>query len=132
MEKTIFDALEDLVKPVVCELKKAGIVGESADLIDADIVDKEDNIIVLVQIPGIPKENISVEIDDDKLTVKGERKETYEKYHSREIYYGKLEKEIYFPIKIDKNSVKAELKNGILEIEIKKTESATAKKVNIG
>lgn len=97
---------------------------------------------VKVQLPGVNKEDINIDLTDDSLTIsaetkqeKSENKETeaHEKIHTCEFRYGKYARTIHFanPIKTDGSS--AEYKDGILSIVIpkQKVEKATTKRLTI-
>ncbi len=80
-----------------------------------DVFDEGDYYRVIIDIPGVEKENINLEATEDKLIVstKGERK-----------YY----KEIYFKEKVDPKTAKAQYKNGVLTITIEKKEKSKKEK----
>ncbi len=90
-----------------------------------------------VELPGIKKENISIDVNDDTLTISGERKT---KEHSEddifykvESLYGKFERSFALPEDVDTNKIEASSKNGVLEIKIPKIEKLqkTPKKIEI-
>lgn len=96
---------------------------------------------VKVQLPGVKKDDIKVEIDNDFMTISAEIEEEKEKkeehenerYHTSEIRYGRYQRTISFdhPIKVDESS--ATYKNGVLVINIpkQKVEEAKAKMLEI-
>lgn len=91
-----------------------------------EIIQCKDNYKVKVQLPGVKKEDIEVEVDNDFMTITAETKEekqteqNNQRYHASEFRYGKYQRTITFdqPIKID--DTKAEYKNGILTITVPK------------
>ena len=89
-----------------------------------DIVSKDDNVTLYVELPGIDKENISVNIEDKVLTIKGERKfETEEKkesYYRRERSCGSFKRSFSLSDDILTDEVSADYKDGILTITLKK------------
>jgi HSP20 family protein len=92
-----------------------------------DIKDAKDKIIIKFDLAGVPKENIKLTINDDKiLTLEGEKKETKEAkskdYVKKEIFYGSFKKMIQLPENINEEKLSTEFKNGILTITIPKTE----------
>ena len=104
-----------------------------------DIKEYEDYYTVKVELPGIDKENIKVDIN--KTCMKIEAKKEYEtaednekhKYHKSEFRYGNYSRTLYFPQDIDSNKSEATLKNGILCIKLPKFSDASrdAKRLEI-
>ena len=87
---------------------------------------------VEVDLPGVKKEDINVDISDGVLTISGERKfkkETKDKdYYKVESSFGKFERSFRLPEDVDDENIKAENKNGVLEIELKKVKKEDKKK----
>lgn len=100
-----------------------------------DIYETEKAIILKVELPGLSKDDISIEIKDDNLTLRGERK--FEKdireenYHRIERSYGTFSRSFSLPKTINKNKVDATFKDGILEITIPKAEETRPKQIEI-
>lgn len=89
-----------------------------------DIVSKDDTVTLNIELPGVTKEDISVNIEDKVLTVKGERKmETKEKkdsYYRRERSYGSFKRSFSLSDEILTDEVSADYKDGVLKITLKK------------
>jgi HSP20 family protein len=88
-----------------------------------------------VALPGIKKEEISIEVENDYLTIKGERvsssnKET-NKTHVSEFKYGKFERKILLPKNAEYNKINAKYEDGLLKVEVAKREEAKAKSIEI-
>lgn len=100
-----------------------------------DVVEKDENIVVKAQVPGIPKENIVIEVNADQLTIKGEHKqekeEKKENFYRQEIQYGSFYRLIDLPADVEKNSAIAALKDGVLEVTLKKSKASSPKKIEI-
>lgn len=80
---------------------------------------KDDNLVIRAEMPGVdPDKDIDVVAGDGFLTIKGERKEEHEDSHRSEFYYGSFMRTIPLPTGVDEKSVKAEYKDGILEVQI--------------
>jgi len=83
-----------------------------------DFVDKNDKYVVKIEIPGIKKEDIDIELDDNTLIVKGEKKDEYEEtkndIYVNERSYGAFRREIRLPGDCDINNIEANYKNGLL------------------
>lgn len=92
-------------------------------------------LIIEADLPGVKEENLDVEIEDDKITIKGERK--YENEVKREDYYhmessyGSFSRLIALPSYVEADKAVAESKEGVLTITIPKKEQKKAKKLSI-
>lgn len=87
-----------------------------------DILEKENNLILRAELPGISEKEIDLKIEGNTLTLKGERKmETEDRkssYHRVESYYGTFTRSFRLPDTVDSEKIKAEYKNGILTITL--------------
>lgn len=103
-------------------------VAEWAPLVDITEDDKE--FLVKAELPGLKKEEVKVTVNDDVLTVSGERKtekeEKTKKYHRVERAYGKFERSFTLPEKADASKIVADFKDGVLQVHLPKTENASA------
>lgn len=101
----------------------------------ADIYETKDDFVFKVELPGIAKEDIKVELTGDNLSIKGERKEEKEvkkeEYHRVERYYGSFTRSFRLPKNADGQKMKAAMKEGILELRIPKLEEAKTKAIPI-
>lgn len=95
--------------------------------------DKE--VVVKAELPGVKKENIEVSIKDNMLHIRGEKKEEREEktetVHRVERAYGKFERALSLPAEVKTDEVKAEFKDGVLEIRLPKAEVSKDKKIEI-
>ena len=89
-----------------------------------DICETEDTIVLTAELPGMKKDDVSVEVKDNTLTIKGERKferESEEKNYTRvERSYGTFQRVFTLPHLIRQDNIKARYENGILEITLPK------------
>ncbi|MCE2733637.1 MAG: Hsp20/alpha crystallin family protein [Cyclobacteriaceae bacterium] len=94
-----------------------------------DIIENEKSFEIMVAVPGMNKEDFSIDINENYLTVSGERKFTKERkenaFRSIETQYGSFSRSFSLPENIDINKIEAEYKNGILEIVLPKDEKKT-------
>lgn len=101
----------------------------------ADIYETKEDYVFKVELPGISKEDIKVELSGDNLTIKGERKEEKEvkkdDYHRVERYSGSFTRSFRLPKNADGQNMKAAMKNGVLELRIPKSEEAKTKAIPI-
>lgn len=102
---------------------------------DVDVKDEKDRIVVKADIPGIKKEELTIMVHEDLLTLKGERKESQEKkekdYYYSERFEGSFERTVELPSRVKAADVKAIYKDGVLEITMPKDENAKPKEVKV-
>ena len=100
-----------------------------------DLFEEKDDIVVKAELPGMDKDNIEVNLTDNMLTIKGEKKKENEvkeeKYYRCERSYGSFVRNIEIPKAVHVDKVKASFKNGILEVRVPKTEEAKRKEVKL-
>lgn len=81
-----------------------------------------DQLVVRADLPGMKKENLNVEVEDDTLLISGERqdefKEERDDFYRSERSYGRFFRALPLPEGIDPNSAKAEFKDGVLEVSM--------------
>jgi len=101
--------------------------------VDVNETDKEINIDV--ELPGIDKEDVKVEVRDNTLTISGERKSEKktedENCSVAERHYGKFERSFTLTDGVDANRITAEYKNGVLTLGVPKTEKAIPKEIAV-
>ena len=88
----------------------------------ADIVEREKEYLIKLDLPEVPKEDVKVLFDDGVLTIRGERKtvkeDKGEKVHRTERYYGMFERSFVLPEDVDVTAIRAESKDGVLTIHM--------------
>ena len=111
--------------------------GEASPIGSASVnlYEDENYIIMKVELPGVKKEDIFLEVKDNTICLKAERKpETEEKeenYHQSEFKYGSFQRSFTLPVSVDADKIKAQHKDGILKVTLPKAESHRAKKIAI-
>src|SRR6266478_6140275 len=99
-----------------------------------DLYQNNDNIIAVVELPGIRKEDIEISLHDGTLTIAGERKtegSNGEKAERSERYIGKFRRSITLPARVDANKVSATYRDGILTVTLPKAEEAKPKQIQV-
>ena len=90
---------------------------------------------ITAELPGLDEKDVDVEIDDDVLSISGEKKEEHEEkgkeWHKYERSYGSFKRVIPLTSEIDTAKSTASFKNGVLEIELPKLKEKEAKKKKI-
>jgi HSP20 family protein len=106
---------------------------EGLRLPSLDVIDRDHEVVVRAEIPGIDKKDINVSLADGVLTIKGqtsnESKEEKGDYYRHEISSSSFARSVAVPSTVDGSNVVANLKDGILEVKLPKT--ATSKRQNI-
>jgi HSP20 family protein len=101
-----------------------------------DVIDRDDEVIVKAEIPGVKKEDLHVSLTGNMMTIKGETKteEKEEKgdYYRCEISRGSFARSVMLPAEVDDSKAKAEMKDGMLEITLPKLEQAKKRDIKIG
>jgi len=97
--------------------------------------DTGEQVQVNVELPGVAKEDIKVNVHDGVLTISGERKQPElkenEQWIRNEISYGTFERSINLPYSVDVEKVSATQENGVLCIVLPKHENAKPKQISI-
>ena len=87
----------------------------------------------MLELPGVRKEDLQIELEQDVLYVSGERKvaeETKEtNVHRMEQFYGSFHRSFHLPQGLDKENITAQYQDGILRLTIKKDEKAVKKQI---
>lgn len=96
-----------------------------------DIVENEKAYEIHLAVPGMNKDDFKLDLNDNYLTVSGERKFTKEQndknFHSIETQYGTFSRAFALPENVDASQIKATYNNGILEISVPKDEKKSIK-----
>jgi HSP20 family protein len=91
-----------------------------------DLVEKEKSYELHMALPGLKKEEVKIDLEGDVLTISGERKFKHEnkddKYHMVENFYGTFSRSFTLPDNANKEAIEAELTDGVLKLEMTKTE----------
>jgi HSP20 family protein len=115
------------------EKEEAITVAEWAPLVD--IVEDEKEYVIKAELPDLKKEDVKVNVQNDVLTIAGERKyekeEKGKKYHRIERAYGSFERSFTLPEDADGSKVAAEFKDGLLKIHLPKSEKAKPKSIEV-
>lgn len=100
-----------------------------------DILENEKEIIIKAELPGIDLSDVSLEIADNLLTLRGERKferdTKKENYHRIERSYGSFQRSFTLPGTVDQTRINAKLKDGILEVKLPKVENLKPKQIPV-
>ena len=99
-----------------------------------DLYQTADNVVAVVELPGMRKEDINISLHDGMLTIAGERQSSSgegESAERTERFSGKFRRSISLPTRVDASKVSATYKDGILTVTLPKAEEAKPKKVEV-
>ena len=100
-----------------------------------DIYEDAHQLLLKLEVPGIKQEDLDVRVENQTLTIKGERKfekdEKEENFHRIERRYGTFTRSFTLPQTVDTNNVKAGYEHGVLTIALSKKEAAKPKQVKV-
>ncbi|HTX86767.1 MAG TPA: Hsp20/alpha crystallin family protein [Candidatus Nanoarchaeia archaeon] len=93
-----------------------------------DVYETEKNIIIKSTIAGVKPDDLDITIDNDMLTIRGQRRDEAEKegrdYLYQECYWGSFSRSVILPVEVDSKKIDAALSNGVLTITLKKIKKA--------
>ncbi|MFQ5900434.1 MAG: Hsp20/alpha crystallin family protein [Thermodesulfobacteriota bacterium] len=100
-----------------------------------DIYETDENIILKAELPGIARDDVDLEVKDNIMLLKGERKFNKdikeENYHRMERSYGGFYRSFTLPNIIDKQGVRAKFSNGVLEVILPKDKKTSPKHIKV-
>lgn len=100
-----------------------------------DVFDDKDRLVVMVELPGMKKDDIDISMHDGTLTVSGERKTEHEEKEGQsfrsERYFGKFQRSLTLPTAVDAGKIKATYKDGVLTVDLPKAEEAKPKHIEV-
>jgi HSP20 family protein len=100
-----------------------------------DVFEDDNNVTVQVELPGMKKEDIDISLQDDVLTISGERRSESEKREGEsfrsERFFGRFSRGITLPSPVKSGEVKAAYEDGVLAVTLPKAEEAKPKKIQV-
>ena len=133
-------ALQERMNQLFSDVRGQGNVREeelirSTWIPAVDIFETPEAVVLKAELPGITAQDISVEVKDNILTLKGEKKfekETKEEnYHRMERSYGSFQRAFTLPETVQQEKAKAKFRDGILEIALPKVEEARPRQIKV-
>lgn len=101
----------------------------------ADIVERDDEYLIKAELPGVKRDDIDVNLENDVLTITGERKleeaKETDKTHRVERFYGRFSRSFRVPDDVDTGAIRAECQEGVLQLHLPKTKSKKPETVKI-
>jgi len=132
-------SLQNRVNALFRDFSEGESATTTASFIPAvDVYEDEKKVVLKLEVPGIAEKDLDVSVENNVLTVKGERKfsteEKEENFHRIERRYGSFYRAFTLPSTVDTESIDAKYEAGVLKLELKKKPEAQPKqiKVNVG
>jgi HSP20 family protein len=101
-----------------------------------DVWETESELVYAFDLPGIPEDKIAVEFDDGALTVSGERERVLEAkddgFYRYERRFGSFSRTVGLPQGVTENDVRADYRDGVLQITVKKPETPKPRRIEVG
>jgi HSP20 family protein len=100
-----------------------------------DVWETENELVYAFDLPGIPEDKIAVEFDDGALTVSGQRERVHEAddgFYRYERRFGSFSRTVGLPQGVTENDVKADYRDGVLQITVKKPETPKRRRIEVG
>ena len=100
-----------------------------------DVYQTDNDVVIKSTIAGVKPEDLDVSINNDMITIKGERKNeervSTENYYYQECYWGSFSRSVVLPVEVIADKIEASLKNGILTIRLPKADTTKTKKIQV-
>ena len=101
-----------------------------------DLVEADDHFLLKADLPGLGEDDVSIEVQDNVLTLSGERKTEQERkergFYRLERSFGRFSRSLTLPEGIDADGIKASFDKGVLEVSIPKPEERKPRRISIG
>jgi len=108
---------------------------DSEGQLTIDVYQTDDDVIIKSTIAGVKPEDLDVSINNDMVTIRGERKQddeiAPENYYYQECYWGPFSRSVILPVEIVSDKTDATMKNGILTLKLPKADTTKTKKIQV-
>jgi len=109
--------------------------GDSEGQLTIDVYQTDDEVIIKSTIAGVKPEDLDVSINNDMVTIKGERKQedeiSLDNYYYQECYWGLFSRSVILPVEIIADKAEATMKNGILTLKLPKADTTKTRKIQV-
>ena len=132
----LFDQFDNEINRFFSGARTIDAANQARDWSPAMDIREEDNRYVLeADIPGVSREDVDISLEDNVLTIKGERtlnsEENREGYHRKERVHGSFVRQFSLPDTVNAEAISATVTNGVLEIGIPKQEKPEPRKITV-
>lgn len=101
----------------------------------SDVFDDDDKVVVRIEAPGMRREDFNIELQGDTLTVWGEKRSDLEvsrgRYSVVQCAYGSFRRDVVLPVAVKADKTKATYRDGVLRIELPKSDDARARRIAV-
>jgi len=109
--------------------------GDSEGQLTIDVYQTDNDIVIKSTIAGVKPEDLDVSINNDMVTIRGDRKNEEkvegENYYYQECYWGTFSRSVILPVEVLADKAEASMKNGILTIRLPKADTTKSKKIQV-
>lgn len=116
-------------------LKRSATAPDLSFTPSCEISESGNNLVMKVDLPGVTKDQVRVEVNQDQLTIHAERKEERKsedkKKYLSEVFYGSYNRSFTLPGPVDEKQIEAKFENGVLTVTLPKTEALKSKQIPI-
>jgi HSP20 family protein len=104
---------------------------------ETDVVETEKEIRVIAEMPGLKRDNIEIDVENNILTIRGEKREERTegeqgRWHLAERRYGTFSRSFVLPRDVDAENIQASFQDGVLTVSVPKSEKARRRRIEIG
>jgi HSP20 family protein len=140
MAITRYQPSSDLFRPFFDDLMPPlGRLGSSMRVPDTDVVERENEIEVICELPGMHPDEIELSLETNLLTISGEKTETREEgaregetYHLMERRWGRFSRSFVLPREVEQDQISAHFEDGVLTVTVPKSQRARPRRIEIG
>ena len=103
-----------------------GFEGDGVGWPHVELVERDKDVRITAELPGLEEEDIELQVEDNVLTLKGEKRHEHDDETRRysERYYGRFERRLALPTEVDDERAEATFRNGVLSVTLPKTARA--------
>lgn len=113
----------------------ASALGTGVRGMEVDLYDEGENLMVEATMPGVKTEDIDIRVQGDVLTISAETKQekdiSEDRYTYKERSYGRIQRSITLPTRVDANKAEARLEDGVLKLTLPKVESEKSRQIKV-
>jgi HSP20 family protein len=118
------------------DMPNSGTGGSRRWIPAMDLLETDDDFVLRADLPGMTESDVNIELEDNVLTVSGERKTEHEDrregFHRLERAFGSFSRSLTLPKGIDPEAVNASFNQGVLEVRVPKPEQRKPRRISIG
>lgn len=100
-----------------------------------DVFEEKEAVKIVAEVPGVPPEDVKISLENNVLTIRGEKKqqaeERNERVHRYERSYGAFERSFALPSTVDPDKIQAGYQNGVLTVTVPKAEKARPREIQV-